>query len=596
MLQVRRITYVFDVPLALLLSTTLSLFSLFLILPLSFLLLRPLAGLSPEPFLDMLRYPYLSIPPLGEWYLISDRGEYKLLRLLGMNFGVILNSIYIASAVTVLATLIGILVATVMARYEFPGKTLLRIASIMPLLYTPFVGAFVLYKIFGDGGMIGSLMLSLGLPISLEFAGIAGVIIAQTIMFWPIVYLNTMASMLQIDPTLEEQAENMGSRGLTLYRTITLPLSMPGIAAGAGLVFIFSMEDLAAPLAFKVRDVMSVRIVENILASGNIEELGTEVVIVAGLLLLMALSWFFAVRQYVSLKQYAMLSRGGRWKPRVFKPGPLVSALIYLLVFPLVLFSALPQVGVFLYAFSENWRGALPQGFTLDHFVAVLSDDNVVRGLRNSVLYSLAALVLIVTIGATSSYVVSRLNLRGVSALDALVMSPLAIPGLSIAMGLLVLYGVLFKDTPLDPYVNPAFLLVISYAIRKSPFTTRSVFAGLQQVHKALEEAAMNLGASRTRTLFTVVLPLIGLNLIAGSLISFVYSMSEVSTSITIGSLNREQAPLTYYIYDYLTSGYGGGAFVHLASAIVALMIIVQLVAITVSNYVLKYRYAFLGI
>ncbi|MEM2420713.1 MAG: hypothetical protein QW637_02930, partial [Acidilobaceae archaeon] len=75
-----------------------------------------------------------------------------------------------------------------------------------------------------------------------------------------------------------------------------------------------------------------------------------------------------------------------------------------------------------------------------------------------------------------------------------------------------------------------------------------------------------------------------------------VYCMSEVSTSITVGSLNKSQAPITYIIYDYLTAGYGGGAYIHQASAIVTLIIVVQLIAIITSNYILKFRYAILGI
>jgi ABC-type Fe3+ transport system permease subunit len=257
----------------------------------------------------------------------------------------------------------------------------------------------------------------------------------------------------------------------------------------------------------------------------------------------------------------------------------------------------LPQLGVLVYAFSESWLGVLPSGFTLDHFRELLRDPNVISGLRNSVIYSTIAITLIVVISATIAYVVSRVRVIGVGVLDLLATSPLAIPGLSIALGLVILYSIgPFKGSFLDPFSNPAVLIALAYSVRKGPFTTRAVYAGLQQVHQALEEAGMSMGASRSRVLFTIVLPLIGLNVMAGAIVSFVYCMTEVSTSIVLGALNPAQAPITYVIYEYVTAGYGGGAFIHLAAAIVTLIMVLQVIAIAISNYILKFRYAFLGV
>lgn len=593
----RRFFFLIDAPLALLLAFTITMFVLILVIPLLTVFLGPSVKVSLEVLEGFRRYPYLAWPPLGEWVVVSDRGDYKLVIVRLKDLGVIPNTLIVASTVTLLTTIVGVFMASIVARYDFPGRGLFRALAVIPLLYTPFVNAFVLYKVFGDGGILGQAMLSLGLGYSLELTHLAGVIVAQTLMFWPIVYLNTLASILQVDPSLEEQAENMGARGLRLFTSVTLPLSLPGVLAGSGLVFLFSMEDLAAPLAFKVNNVVSIRIVSSIIGARDIELLSVEVAILAGALLLVALTWLMVIRTYLSLRHYAMIVRGGRWQPRVFKPSPLMYALIYLVAAPLLLISISPQVGVLTYAFSKSWLGVLPSGFTLDNFQYIFRDDMVVRALRNSVMYSAIALALIVFMGVASAYFVNRVRVVGVSLLDFLVMSPLVIPGLSIAMGLLLLYssGPL-KGTLIDPFSNPMILIILAYAIRKSPFTTRAVYAGLQQVHQALEEAGMNLGASRTRVLLGIVVPLIGLNVLAGALISFVYCMTEVSVSVVLGALKPDQAPITYVIFDYLTAGYGGGAYVHVAAAIVALILFVQIVAIFTTNYILKYRYAFLGL
>jgi iron(III) transport system permease protein len=586
-----------DHPLVVLLLFSLTVFSAVLVVPLMVLLLRPAMGISLDVVRGLLSYPYVAWPPLGEWIIFVDRGDHTLIIVRFKDMGIILNTIMIAFSVTVIATMVGVLVALVSARYEFPGRGLLRIMALVPLLYTPFVNAFVAYKIFGDNGLLYHALLKLGMGYTIEVTYIAGVIVAQAMMFWPIVYLNTLAALLQIDPSLEEQAENMGARGFKLFRTVTLPLSLPGIAAGSGLVFIFSMEDLAAPIAFKVDRVISREIVKAIVGSRDVAFLSIEVIVLAGLLLTTALLWLTVVKQYVSLRHYAMIVRGGRWKPRVAKPGPLMYAIIYLVVFPIVIFSMLPQLGVIVYAFSESWVHVLPSGFTLDHFRELARDPSVVNGLRNSLVYSTTATILIIIISTTIAYVASRVRFAGVGALDLLATSPLAIPGLSIALGLVILYSLgPFKDSLVDPFRNPAVLITLAYAIRKGPFTTRSVYAGLQQVHQALEEAGMNLGASRSRVLFTIVLPLIGLNVMSGAIVSFVYCMTEVSTSIVLGALNPEQAPITYVIYEYVTAGYGGGAFIHLAAAIVTMTMALQILAITISNYILRFRYAFLGV
>jgi len=132
-------------------------------------------------------------------------------------------------------------------------------------------------------------------------------------------------------------------------------------------------------------------------------------------------------------------------------------------------------------------------------------------------------MILITIIGVSSAYIVSRIRVPGIDLLDALVTMPIAIPGIIVATG----YFLTFLGTPLNPIEWGAPLLIAAYTVRKFP--------GLEQVDKALEEAAINVGASRTRVFFTITIPLILMNILAGSMLAFIYSMSEVSTSIVVG-------------------------------------------------------------
>ncbi|BAA80731.2 ABC transporter, permease protein [Aeropyrum pernix K1] len=578
----------------------LAFFGLLLIAPLALLLYKPLVTLVSidYPLGGLLDYPFVSKRPLGSHFKYIDlpSGPDKLIISL-KDYGVIVNTVIVATLVTLFSTVIGTAAALLTSSYYFPGRDVVRIVMMLPLLYTPFVNAFVVYNLFGkDNGVLATITGSL-FGVSVYFQGLAGVILTQTLMFWPIVYVNAFASMVQIDPSLKEQAENLGARGLRLHRTVTLPLSMPGITAGAALVFIFSMEDLAAPIAFRVDNVISRWIVNEILASPSVEEISVDTLILALILVSTASLWFVTVKKYLSLRQYAMLQKGGVRERRLEEPGPVAKALIYLILIPWIVVSISPQLGVLVYAFSESWIGTTPQGFTLDHMREVLSDSRVVNAFRNSVTYALLASLISIVIAVTTSYSVERLRTRLSEPLDVLATIPIALPGLALALGILIMFSTSFtRGTLLDPYEFPALFLVLAYSVRKSPFATRAAFAGLKHLHKSLEEAAMNLGARRLRVIRDITVPLIGINLLGGVLLTFVYSVTEVSTSITIGGLNEDYSPITYIIYDYVTGGYGGGAFVHLAASIVVILMAIQVAAITFVNVALKQRYAFIGV
>ncbi len=536
--------------------------------------------------------------------VIEGVGGVSRIVVEGWNFGVILNSVLNAAFVTTIASLLGIVVAFVLARYEFPGKSLLRVMAIIPLLVTPFVNAYVIKKLFGP--TFGTNTLSwflhnvLHLPIYVEVRDLAGVALTQIITFYPIVYLNMFSALLNIDPSLEEQAENLGSRGFKLFRTVTFPLALPGLAAGAALVFIFSLEDVGAPIIFGFRDVLSYRIFAYFVGlSAGVRS--PETGALALVMLLIALTVFIGIRQYVSLRQYAMISKGGRWKPRVSRPGVKGLLAIYLAVFPLVVFTMLPQLGVVVLSVSERWgTSPLPHGFTLSNFAGIVHRSGVFRGVLNSFTYSTAAVGIIVLVAVSVSYVVSRLRIPGLAALDTLATMPIAIPGLVVAYGYFFFFRGIAKGTMLDPLRDPAIPIILAYSVRRLPFAARSIFAGFSQIHQALDEAAMNLGASRFKVLSSILLPMLLLNVASGTLLSFVYCMGETSVSVTLGGLGGDvgtpdhRGPITMVIYDLISNPRANS--IQLAAALGVILMALQITAIVVITLVFKQSYAFIGV
>ncbi|WP_297513167.1 iron ABC transporter permease [Thermococcus sp.] len=539
-------------------------------------------------------------------YLVKtiEYGGKEVYHFYGWDFGVVLNSILVSISVMILTTLLGTFFAFIMARYDFPGKNIMRVLLFIPLLVTPFVNVVVVKKMFLPDGIINWIFYEhLHLfPKPIWIDGLVGVIIAQTITYYPIVYLNAYASFINIDPSLEEQAENLGSRGFHLFRTVTLPLALPGIASGAILVGIFSLEDLAAPIVFQgsaiAKKLMSYQIYSSFVsgfAVGN-----PQMAALALIMLTIALIMFLAVRWYVGLRQYAMLSKGGRWKPRVAKPKWWQALIIAFVAVPLLLITIFPQIGVVLLAFSKTWYGTWPSGFTLENMKAIVTQPDIEHVILNSVLYSTAAIVIIILLSLTASYASSRFKKAKLAPiLDSLATIPIAVPGIVIAMSYFFFFSTVppFKGSILDPtnllYFFPGAALILAYSIRRLPFAARSISAGLQQVHISLEEAAMNLGAGRWKALTSILLPLISLNLLGGAMLSFVYCMSETSVGITLGSINSTWYPITAKMRELIIGAVGSA---NLAAALGVFLMLVQITAIVIANIITKQRYSFIGL
>ena len=520
------------------------------------------------------------------------------------NHGILINSILVATTVTISATLLGLLIAFIMARYKFPAKALFRILVLVPMFIIPFANALAVKAIFSYDG-IGSVVLHdylRILPWRINLGGLAGVMFLQIMAYMPIAYLNIFSSLANIDPNLEEQAENLGAKGFKLFRTVTLPLALPGIAAGAILVFIFSLEDLAGPIVFNERNLISYQIYDKLLVSAGKPTILPEISTLALVMLMFAILGYAIIRSYVSLKQYAMLSKGGRRHPRERRPGTLGLILIYIVLLSILAFASTPQVGTILITFGllqPDGKLTLSQ-FTLQHIERVLTAPDVNIYIRNSVVYASLALALMLTIAIPAAYAVSRSKSKLMNVLDALVTLPIAIPGLVVAVGLFFFYSRgIFRGTPFDPTspetYNPMYVLVLAYGIRKIPFVARSLFAGLQQTHVSLEEAAMNLGASRSKVLVSIVIPLILLNILSGVLLGFIYASTEVSVSITLGGMSADntKAPLTWFMKQ--TSLASVQASFDLAS-LGFVLIIIQLIAVVIIVLGLRQSYAFISL
>ncbi|MCW4048348.1 MAG: iron ABC transporter permease [Candidatus Bathyarchaeota archaeon] len=528
-----------------------------------------------------------------------------ILILWGIDHGILLNSLIVAFSVAIACSVIGIILAFIMARYVFPGKQMFQVLLLVPLLATPFVNAYVIGKLFDPrNGLINFILVDLLhlLPWRLDIDGLFGITFAQTLAYYPIVYMNVVASLNSIDPSLEEMAENLGAKGLRLFRTVTFPLMLPGLAAGAIMTFIFSLEDLGAPIGFVgaranplARKVASYQIYSSF-AEALTGGISPKTAALAFIILIVTASSYGAVRWYVNRRSYAMLSKGGRWSPRVKKPSTRTRTLVVVFLLLIIGLASMPQIGTVILA-TTDWAtsGTLPTEFTTKYLSTLWTNSQVTQAVLNSLLYSVVAVAAMILVGSSIAYIVGKRDIPGNKVLDTLATIPVAIPGISLAIGYFLFFSDVFRDTPLDPLIDPALLIICAYMIRRLPFTTRSVGAGLQQVDKSLEESSMNLGANHPTTFYRIVLPLIISHMINGAILGFVYSMSEVSASVTLGALREDRVPITFFISQIVYGAAATGS-VSIGAALCVLLMTVQIAAMAISNFILKQKTSFLGV
>jgi iron(III) transport system permease protein len=446
------------------------------------------------------------------------------------------NSFLLACAGTALALLLALPLAAVSDRYLFPLKGFLNSAVLVPMILPPFVGAMGIRQIFGQYGAANTLIVALGLrPHGWTFDWFAanqfwGVAVVEALSLYPIIYLNAIAALANVDPAMEEAAENLGCTGLRRFFKITLPLIQPGLFAGSTIVFIWIFTELGTPLVFDYARVTSVQIFYGLKdIGGNPFPYALVAVMLATSVLIYGVG-----RGVFGRGSYAMMAKatsaGGA------RPLPAGRAWVCTALFCAVTFVAiLPHLGVVLIAFSRDWYGSvLPRGLTLGNYRAALGNEYTVPAIANSLKFACASTVIDLFLGVAIAYLVVRTRIAGRGVLDLLSVMPLAVPGIVLAFGYLAMAqeGRFFSF--INPVNNPTVLLIVAYSIRRLPYVVRSTAAGFEQTSVAFEEAAQNLGCPPMRAVIRVTLPLIAANLMAGALLAFAFAMLEVSDSIIL--------------------------------------------------------------
>ena len=427
-----------------------------------------------------------------------------------------------APSTVLLSTLLGVPIAYLMTRFNILGKKAMHIMTILSLMSPPFIGAYSWIILLGRNGMISRFFTSIGLPAPTIY-GAGGIIFVFTLHLFPYIYLYTSGAMNSIDSSLEEAAENLGMNKYRRILTVTLPVILPSILAGCVMVFMTCLADFGTPMLLGEGYVVLPVLVYNEYMSESATDpfmaSALSVIIVVCSLVVLAFQKFV-----IDKRNYQMSSLRPPVEVQLHGVRRFLASLpIYLVVF----LASLPLVVVIGQSFIERSFSGMVKGINLSNYRSILK--RLAINIQNTYVFSSIAMIFIVLVGIFVAYILVRKKGRIANLIDMLIMFPYVIPGSVLGIGLIIA----FNRKPII-LVGTSTIMVISYVIRKLPYTVRSGTAFLHQMDPFVEEASINLGVPPLKTFFTITARMMLPGIMSGAVLSWITCINELSSSIML--------------------------------------------------------------
>lgn len=477
----------------------------------------------------------------------------------------LVNTLFLAVIVGVLATCIGFLFAYCSSHLAIRGKKLFNLMALLPMVSPPFSVALSIIMLFGSRGLVTYELLGWH---GTNIYGLKGLIFVQTISYFPIAFLLLAGMLKSIDPSIEDAARDLGSSKWRTFRTVTVPLVRPGIANAFLLVFIKSVADFANPMAI----------------GGNFSTLATQVYLqaigsydvqggaaVAVVLLDIAILLFILSKYWIEKKTYITVS-GKASRERTMIDDPQIVGLVGGFCFLVTAMVLAIYVLIPIASFIKMW--GVDYSFTTAHYRHAW--DVGFNAIRDTTLLSIIATPIAGILGMIVAYLVVRKKFIGRGFINFASLLSIAVPGTVIGIG----YILTFNEPPI-PITGTAAILIAAFVIRALPIGIRAGESSLQQIDPAIEEAAADLGSNAGRVFTTVTLPLIKSAFFGGLIYSFIRSMTSISAVIFLVSANYSL--LTVLILDQVEDNQFG-----VASAFSTILIIIVYIAILLIRLLLN--------
>lgn len=479
------------------------------------------------------------------------------------------RSLFVSVVTTAATLVVGVPMACLISRYNVFGKRFIHIFIIMSLMSPPFIGAYSWIMLFGRAGFVTRFFEGIGIHLP-SIYGKLGIILVFTFKLFPYVYLYTSGAMGSIDSSIEEAAENLGSNKLRRLFTITIPVILPSIAAGAIMVFMTSLADFGTPMLIGEGYMVLPVLVYNEYMSeigGNAHlasALSVIVVICSTTVLLLQ-------KYFVTRKNYIMTAM------RPPKEEELHGFKRFLVTLPVLLVTftgILPQIVVVVSSFIKSDFTGFKKGFSMESYATIF--NRLWTNIRNTFVFSGAAIVFIIILGMLISYIVVRHKGIAGHLMDLLIMFPFVIPGAVLGISLIVA----FNKQPMI-LTGTAAIIIIAFVVRKLPYTVRSGSAFLQQMDPSVEEASVSLGVPPMKTFVKVTARLMAPGIFSGAILSWITCINELSSSVMLYGGRTSTISVAIYT-EVVRNSYGTAAA--LASILTVSTVISLLIFLKVSK------------
>lgn len=479
------------------------------------------------------------------------------------------RSLFISIVTTATTLVVGVPMAYLMSRYNVFGKRFIHIFIIMSLMSPPFIGAYSWIMLFGRAGFVTRFFESIGIFLP-SIYGKLGIILVFTFKLFPYVYLYTSGAMGSIDSSLEEAAENLGSNKLPRLLTITIPVILPSIAAGAIMVFMTSLADFGTPMLIGEGYMVLPVLVYNEYMS----EIGGNAHLASALSVIVVLcstTVLLMQKYFVTRKNYVMTAMR---PPKEEQLHGFKRFLVTLPVMVVTFIGILPQIVVVVSSFIKSDFTGFKKGFSVESYVTIF--NRLWTNIRNTFVFSAAAIVFIIILGMLISYIVVRQKGIAGQLMDLLIMFPFVIPGAVLGISLIVA----FNKQPMI-LTGTAAIMIIAFVVRKLPYTVRSGSAFLQQMDPSVEEASISLGVSPMKTFAKVTARLMAPGILSGAILSWITCINELSSSVMLYGGKTSTISVAIYT-EVVRNSYGTAAA--LASILTVSTVISLLIFLKVSK------------
>ncbi|MCO6382679.1 ABC transporter permease subunit [Oceanicola sp. 502str15] len=483
--------------------------------------------------------------PFGPLFQPPSLAQFKL--VLGDTFylGVILETVLLGAAVTVISALLGYPLAFWLTRMPGKWRALAFGVILIPLLTNVVVRSLGIMLLLSPDGLINVALDFLGLPQArtmLFTHGAVAVGLAQV--FMPFMVLALYDTMQSTSPRVHEAAQSLGASPVTRFLTVDLPLSLPGLRAGIIMVFLMSTTAYVSATLLGGKKVWTIGMLVLQEAISNL-----NAPMASALALTMTIVGLaFAALCTLAINRLMPWSNGGRSRPIALPrwfvllaeiTGPVLSRLLLAASLSLLL---LPLALVCIQSFNDVPLATAAgfRGFTLKWYEAVLFGGNYTAAFMVSVKLAVVATLVAMVLALPAAFALARYPFRGRTALMAFWLLPLSLPHIAVGVGMLKLLQVY--------YVIPPFLgLVAIHVVVMLPFVITLLTASVLQLDRAQEEAASSLGAGPVRKLLLIILPGLAPGFFAAGIVGFLMSFGEVTVTSFLTTARMTTLPVRIY-------------------------------------------------